>query len=597
MKRRLVSVALLGLLAGLFSLGLTRPAYAGVDDFRFKSFDADYYLSQDAKHVSQLKVVEKLVAVFPDYDQNHGLRRAIPKTYKGKSVDVKVASVTDGNGVARPDKLATNNDNTVLSIRSDSYLHGEQTYVITYNLQGVIAFESDHDEWYWDTNGDQWPQSFDRVVARAHIPTELAPSLLPDQACFTGVYGSKASDCTMSRQQSDDETVVTTSTTGQLGPGENLSFVLGFSKGTFAPYSPSLLAQLLGMAWTIIAIAAPPLLALIILIYLWSRYGRDPKDTRAVIAQYTPLKGVNPMLSGVVLSSQLETKAISATILDLCIRGYMKLYEVEEKALIGTSKSYELELLSKSQSQLSPDESTVVRLLFSSSVSGERVRLKDLANKLSSGAAKLGETLTDQATQEGYFKRNPSKVVLHYALAGFLIMAIAALCIKVTYQFIPFGIGLFAAGALTILFARIMTVLTPKGVEAKNYLKGLKLYMQMAEADRIKMLQTPAGAEKVSIDPTDKAQLVKLYEKLLPYAMLFGIEQEWAKQFADLYHEPPNWYSSNAAFSGLALSHSLDHFGSAANASFAAPSSSGSSGFGGGGFSGGGGGGGGGGGL
>ena len=111
------------------------------------------------------------------------------------------------------------------------------------------------------------------------------------------------------------------------------------------------------------------------------------------------------------------------------------------------------------------------------------------------------------------------------------------------------------------------------------------------------MLQSPDGAEKTSIDPTDKKQLVKLYESLLPYAVLFGLEKQWAQEFAKLYEQPPDWYGGSAAFNAAAFSHAVGGFNSAAAASFSAPSSSGSSGFGGGGFSGGGGGGGGGGGL
>ena len=92
---------------------------------------------------------------------------------------------------------------------------------------------------------------------------------------------------------------------------------------------------------------------------------------------------------------------------------------------------------------------------------------------------------------------------------------------------------------------------------------------------------------------------VDLFEKLLPYAVVFGVEREWAKEFADIYKSAPDWYSGNInSFSAIYLASSLGgSFQNNMTTSFAAPSNSGSSGFGGGGgFSGGGGGGGGGGG-
>jgi uncharacterized membrane protein len=130
----------------------------------------------------------------------------------------------------------------------------------------------------------------------------------------------------------------------------------------------------------------------------------------------------------------------------------------------------------------------------------------------------------------------------------------------------------------------------------RDYLLGLRMYMRLAEADRLKVLQSPHGelTEKINID--DKTQLVKLYERLLPYAMLFGIEKQWASEFAKLYDQPPDWYAGNAAFNAVYFAAAMNSFSVASAASFTPPSNSSSSGFGGGGFAGGGGGGGGGGG-
>lgn len=123
------------------------------------------------------------------------------------------------------------------------------------------------------------------------------------------------------------------------------------------------------------------------------------------------------------------------------------------------------------------------------------------------------------------------------------------------------------------------------------------MYMQTAEAERLKMLQSPSGRYTEKIDVGDAKQLIRLYEKLLPYALLFGIEQEWIRQFADLYKEQPEWFAGDSTmFQATAFTHAVGGFTSSTNQSFAPPSSSSGSGFGGGGFSGGGGGGGGGGG-
>jgi uncharacterized membrane protein YgcG len=112
------------------------------------------------------------------------------------------------------------------------------------------------------------------------------------------------------------------------------------------------------------------------------------------------------------------------------------------------------------------------------------------------------------------------------------------------------------------------------------------------------MLQSPEGAQKVGgVDLNDGAQLVKLYERVLPYAVLFNQEKEWTKRIGDYYakaNTSPDWYAGNAVFNAAVFSSAISNFSTAASYSSASSSSTGGSS--GGGFSGGGGGGGGGGG-
>jgi uncharacterized membrane protein YgcG len=157
--------------------------------------------------------------------------------------------------------------------------------------------------------------------------------------------------------------------------------------------------------------------------------------------------------------------------------------------------------------------------------------------------------------------------------------------------------GAAIAGLLIILVAVNLRPLTEKGVAMRDYLKGLEMYMKLAEAERIRTMQSPEGAAKLpGLDVTDTKQLVKLYERLLPYAIVFGIEKAWAEQFAALYQEPPEWYGGNwQSFNAGVFAASLGSFTTSTSNTFSPPNSSSSSGFSGGSSGGGGGGGGGGG--
>jgi uncharacterized membrane protein YgcG len=138
--------------------------------------------------------------------------------------------------------------------------------------------------------------------------------------------------------------------------------------------------------------------------------------------------------------------------------------------------------------------------------------------------------------------------------------------------------------------------LTTKGSELREHLEGLREFIRVAEADRLQMLQSVSGAERVTT--SDGAAIVKIYEKLLPYAVIFGLEKEWANEIAKYYDttEPPDWYSGTNGFAIGAFAAGIGSLSSSVSTSYSSSGGSSSSGGGGGGGSSGGGGGGGGGG-
>lgn len=582
-----LAVVALALAASLMPL---RAAHAGVNDFTVPSFEADYYLTREEDRTSKLVVEEKIVAEFPSFDQNHGIERAIPKKYKNHPLDLKVEKVTRVDGAPWDFSTSTQNDNLVLRIGDpDTYVHGQQTYLISYSMRYVTANFSDHDEFYWDVNGDQWRQSFGKVVARLHVPGELAAELHLQAKCFTGEFGSTASDCDVTESATADAKVLTFAANRELYPYETLTMVAGFKKDTFTAYvlTPGKFMQRYG--WIILAVLGPPLIAAGVVIRNWRRYGRDPRGRGIIVPEYLPPKEVSLIGSTIILKERFMPMGISATVMDLAVRHYLHIYEVKvPKKLRRDETTYEIEL-KRHPAELRVEEKKVVTMLFGKDAQiGARVELKDLKNKLYQEAGKLGKSVLKQLAAQKYFRIDPSSAKLPYQITGGILLVTG-------FIVLPFTIGFSIAGLILLLSSWAMPARTEKGVALRDYLLGLKMYMEVAEADRLKILQSPRGRLVEKIDITDKKQLVHLFEKLLPYAMLFGIEKEWAKQFADLYDQPPEWYSGSSAFSHAAFISGLQGFTGQTTNSFTAPSSSSGSGFSGGSAGGGGGGGGGGG--
>ncbi len=577
MKRLRVALAAL---TTLLLVAAPSVAHADVNDFAVTDFTADYYLSQSDPQ-GTLTVDERVTGVFTS--QNHGILRAIPEKYNGQPQHIEIASI-QLDGQDEPYTTYTSNGNEVLKIgNANSIITGKHTFSIDYRVQNVIRFTDNHDELDWNTNGTQWQQPFYSITARLHLPNSLVKSL-GGTACYTGQQGSLSHDCTVTTRGNQ----TTFQTTRTLQAGENMTFVGNFPVGTFQ--KPTALDWWKDHAALILEAALIPLGVFAFAYTSWRKNGKDIKGRGTIVPEYTPPEGIRAAEADVINNYKLGNNAISATIIDLAIRKYLKIIEGESDGVLGMGKhkTYILQRLTPpANDALKPYEQEIVTGLFPA---GDTTLISDLKNNFYVTSQSIQKSIPISLTIAGYFPKNPKRASNAFHIVGFVVLF-------VTIFIGQLHSGLFIGGALAgiilIIFGILMPRRTQKGQDAKDDLAGLKLYMDVAEKDRIAMLQSASTPYAAKTDALQ--QTVELFEKLLPFAMILGVEKSWAKQFENIYTSPPDWYSGNwTAFNAGYLVVSLNESMSAMNSSFAAPSSSGAGS--GGGFSGGGGGGGGGGG-
>ena len=582
-----LGVALLAVLAVAFPI--TTSAAGDPNNFTIQSFDADYYLTRSADKRSSLRITEKITVQYRPNSVSHGIERAIPQKYDGHKVRMSVASVKDDKGKNWQYTTYDSNGNTVVRIGNpNAYATGVQTYVINYDQHDVTKNFDDHDEFYWDTNGTDWGQSFGSVTARLHLNGTLAKSFTNMAKCFEGSLGSTGS-CSTSEVRKDNETVVTFKSSRMLYAGENVTMVAGFNKGTFAKYQPTAWER--AFKWAVIGwlfIGAFILLCVITAMSeAWGKHGRSPAGKGTIVPEYIPPKDLSVLSSSTIVKR--KGSDVTAQILDLAVRHYLRIYETETKGTWFTKKkSYEVELIRK-LTGLRNEEKRLVTILFGDDPTvGQRITLEGIKSKLYKETTKLEKDVEKQLLASG-FLADLSETRKKYYKVGALIMVLGIVTIN------PL---IFVASLIALIVAANFHPLTEKGVASRDYLKGLEMYMKLAEAERIAYLQSPEGAVKTKVNPKNNKRMVELYERLLPYAIIFGQEKKWAKEFAPLYKDAPDWYVGNwNTFNAAVFVGSLNNFSVVSNNTFSAPTSSSSSGFSsGGGFSGGGGGGGGGGG-
>lgn len=580
-------------LAGLVTLGggwlVAAPAQASVNDFHISDYQAELRLGRDSEQRSTLTTTETITAEFPDFDQNHGLERAIPTTYRGHKTHLQIQSITDENGLSRDYKTHSQNDNLIVRIGdASSYVHGRQVYKITYTQRDVTNYFADtrDDEFYWDINGVEWQVPIDHFSARITIGAELQTSLTGKSSCYQGVSGS--TDRCMLTTQNGEFTVIATN----LQPRENITVAIGFKPNTFAAYKQSIAEKLMGM-WLILQAG---LLAVVLPIVVWlgvqwNRVVNRSRELGTVVPEYLPPKNTSVTVAAQI-SQGAARSVMAAQLIDLAVRHYIKIYQVKEKTLFGAAE-YEIEIV-KDPSDLVWEEKELLSDSFGTLPSvGQRLNLKTLKN-----------------STEFYKRTRNNDKDLNKLIRGDYGLRAENKAAKKSWQKIAAILGIAAVVLLSPSLAVIALIvfgcsfalwaLTDKGLTLRRYLLGLKQYISVAEAERLKMLQSPEGAEKVAsvASGTDQKQLIKLYERVLPYAILFGQEKQWNKQLGSYYEHAgsqPDWYTgSSGVYNAAMFSSAMSGLTTATN--YASSSSSSTGGSSGGGSSGGGGGGGGGGG-
>ena len=563
----------------------------GVWAEEIKNFKVDIIINKDGT----IDVKETIVYDFGRL-YRHGIYREIPfiKTNKeGKKfkLDFSQFSVVDEN--QRPyrfQKILADEKIRLKIGDADKTVSGIRTYIISYKVAGALTYFSDHDELYWNATGNDWPVSIKEAVIEVELPEKIDESQLKT-ACYTGSYGATTSLCQIFFNHLDDDRIkMVIKTTSSLGYKEGLTFVLGFPKNMVAVLEPKeympfwetilgkIILFLFGLAILFWYLILPFYIA-----YRWFKYGRDPSTSSGQVrAWFDPPKTpdgkrfLTPAEVGVLGDETVDIKDIASTIVDLARRGYLRIEERKKgefwlvknlsktqkilKQVQDDSKSKNPKLIND---ELLPFEKILLDKFFKGKT---EINLKK--EELYQEVEQVKKAIYEQVVATDLFPENPEKIrTLYYILLSLSIF---------TANFLLFFSSL--------IFGFRMPRKTKAGVDAKNIAFSLRNFLKSQER------QLKFQADKQM-----------LFERLLPYAIVFGVEKIWAKRFEDLGITQPSWYqsySSSRSFNSVYFVNSLNSsISSFRQAVTPTTSSSGfSSGFSsGGGFSGGGGGGGGGG--
>jgi uncharacterized membrane protein YgcG len=525
--------------------------------------------------------------------------------------------VTVSGGASAKVDVSKDGANDVIKIGdANRTVSGVHVYDIAYRVEGALNAFGDHDELYWNAVGDEWSVPISSVSV-----TVKAPGTITNVACFAGSTGSSL-PCDDKRF---DESGTATFDQTALEPFQALTIVVGLAKGSVSPAPAPILVDrwTLARAFTLnpatVGIASVFLLAFIVLFgrlawktgrdrrYVGSAvdvaYGPDggapprPDQEQAVPLferndfpiEFEPPDKLRPGEVGTLIDEVAGPLDVSATIVDLAVRGYLSIEEIPKHGLFG-KPDWRLTRTKEGDEALKPYEAKLLTSLFTEA--GDEtpdgrpeVLMSGLRTKFATKLLAVEKALYADAIQQGWFNASPDKVRARWTRYGWFVLIVGGIAEFMAIKYTKLALlpaVVIVAGLVMIVAAKRMPARTAKGTATLRRTLAFREFVSNG---------TEAAKAKFAEKET-------LFSEYLPYAIVFGVTERWAKVFATLSDTPPDtsWYRSPNAFSYAAFSSSMDHFTTTTTGTIAStPAGSGSSGFGGGGFSGGGGGGGGGG--
>lgn len=510
-------------------------ATAAVNQFRIESFDGTYTARPAADRL-ELQVQERITAYFPKRNTNRGIERRLDARFGDTLIDLHGFAVTDADGRETPFQLRTAEDgDIILRIGNPrQYVYGSVTYLISYTIGHAMVDAGDRQEIYLDINGTGWLQPFGRVTATLDV-SRLADHLLGEQACYVGTAGS-TTRCAIEQRGSRFHAEAT-----NLSPRQTMTIAVGFQPGTVAAAVP--LPRQPGFGWTGL-LAMPAFGALFLAFALGMRaLRRRIGRTREVVTRFQPPAGIPPIAAADFLGRP-ETGA-AAQLADLVVSGLATITSegepvataAQDRGRLGRGSAAELRSrLTVSLHRPREIESGTLRTICTDlfgegkPISLDRVRRSDVID----ATRRRRDLLELLGVRGAVVMPGP---MLTFGMVALVAWGWAQLALGIPGLAWPFlGLGVLGVLLLVAAVHYYPTVgrLTKYGRDVRDQLAGLHEFVTMAEAGRISWLQNAVDAPRIS-GPDDSRALVKLYEPLLPYAIIFGVEQTWQQLLGSLF--------------------------------------------------------------
>ncbi|MFZ3074120.1 MAG: DUF2207 domain-containing protein, partial [Minisyncoccales bacterium] len=264
----------------------------------------------------------------------------------------------------------------------------------------------------------------------------------------------------------------------------------------------------------------------------WLEYGKDPVVNKTIIPEFEIPENLSPMEMGLLASNgSFRDSLISATIIDLAVKKYIIIEEIPKSGIFG-KQDFRLKKTGTELAPLGQPENILIDKIFGLN---QEILLSNLKDNFYKDLPEIKKAGVEALKNKNLIYQNGLTMKTAFIAAGSI--ALFGIILAVIIGSLWLILSLVLAGIILLVFGLLMPKRTHKGAELNWRIKGFKLYMETAE--------------KYQAQFNEKENI---FEKFLPYAIMFGMANLWIKKMEQIYGKEyfanyhPAWYAG--AFSG-----------------------------------------------
>jgi len=506
---------------------LIQAAHAGVD---LSAFDTVLGIQRNGSIV----VVEHLT---PSEPSSHFIW-STPAEYPGawsihqpRVVDILQVTTADGRLIHYKAKRRET------KLELDIETPGVSEVRLVYAIRNAIEFHAEDDRLLWNP-GEDWRGNASNVTVFVQVPPEMAGSFSAQ-----GYVGGRGVFPVRESSAGPDRVWFSVS---QLGPHDHLLIDVAIPHGIIA--APPAWQRVVWFVRANTIVLLPLIVLAVMMVLRWIK-GVPEERSESIVARYEPPAGLTPAEVGLLIDDSLDARDITATLIDLAVRKYIRLEQgTPDQGVEFAGQDFVLRLLRPMEEwkDLAPHEQTV---LFHTFYGGQWTKLSSLSLRFYSVVPALQAQLGARLRLKGFYWIDPQTAPW---LRLFNVLVLCAILYAVQwFGLFSFGdswllslIAIVVSAGIVHLLGRNLTAKTMKGMRAYREIQGFRDFLNTVDRDRLERL--PA----------------ELFERCLPYAMALGVEHHWADAFCGMAIGPPDWFDSERPelFNTARLGRVLDLF-------------------------------------